>query len=78
MKILLRKKEILFGECKWKEKANVLNILKELEEKAGFVDWNKSKREEIFVIFARLFSEKISEFNGKKVYCFELNYFKKI
>lgn len=66
------KKEILLGECKWKEKVNALEVLKELEEKADFVDWNKGKRKETFVVFAKSFSKKTSEFNSKKAYCFDL------
>ena len=66
------KKEILFGECKWKEKVNSLEVLKELEEKTSFVAWNKENRKEIFAVFAKSFSKKISEFNGRKVYCFDL------
>jgi AAA+ ATPase superfamily predicted ATPase len=69
------KKEILFGECKWKDKVNALEILKELEEKSKFVDWNKEKRKESFAIFAKSFSKKIEEFNGKRVYCFDLKDF---
>jgi uncharacterized protein len=66
------KKEILFGECKWKEKVNALEVLKDLEEKTKFVDWNLGKRKESFAVFAKSFSKKVKEFNGKKVHCFEL------
>jgi len=66
------KKEALFGECKWKEKVNSLKILNKLEEKTKFVDWHNKEREELFVVFAKSFSKKVSEFNGKKVYCFDL------
>lgn len=67
-----QKKEVLFGECKWKEKVNTLEILKDLSEKAKFVDWNSGKRKESFVVFAKSFSKKVSEFEGRKVYCFDL------
>jgi uncharacterized protein len=70
-------KEILFGECKWKEKVNALEILKDLEEKSQFVDWNLGKRKESFAVFAKSFSKKVNEFNGKKVYCFDLEDFSK-
>ncbi len=66
------KTEILFGECKWKDKVNALEILQELEIKAGCVDWNKEKRTEIFAVFAKSFSKKVSNFNGRKVYCVDL------
>ena len=65
-------KEAVFGECKWKNKVNALKIIKELEEKTGYVDWNKESRKETLVIFAKSFSKRISEFNGKKVLCFDL------
>lgn len=66
------KKEILFGECKWKEKVNANEILKDLVEKSKHVIWNNDNRKEYFAIFAKSFKKKISEFNGKKVYCFDL------
>lgn len=66
------KKEILFGECKWKEKVNALEILKELEQKAKLVDWNIGKRKEKFAIFAKSFTKKTSEFNGHEVYCLDI------
>lgn len=67
-----KKKEILFGECKWQDKVNALKILKELEEKTKFVNWNKEDRKEVLVVFAKSFSKKVLEFNGKKVLCFDL------
>ncbi len=67
------KKEVLFGECKWKEKVNAFEVLKELEKRAGFVDWNNEKRKEVFAVFAKSFIKKTSEFKGRKVYCFDLN-----
>jgi hypothetical protein len=49
-----------------------LEVLKDLEEKTKFVDWNLEKRKESFAVFAKSFSKKVNEFNGKKVHCFEL------
>ena len=66
------KKEALFGECKWKENVNSLEILNGLEEKTKFVNWYNKERKEIFAVFAKSFSKKVSEFNGRKVYCFDL------
>ncbi len=66
------KKEALFGECKWKENVNSLEILNEIEEKTKFVNWHNKERKEIFAVFAKSFSKKVSEFNGRKVYCFDL------
>jgi hypothetical protein len=65
-------KQALFGECKWKDKVNALEILKELERKSRLVDWNKETRIEAFAVFAKSFSKKASEFNGKKAYCIDL------
>jgi AAA+ ATPase superfamily predicted ATPase len=65
-------KQALFGECKWKDKVNALEILKELEKKSRLVDWNKETRTEAFAVFAKSFSKKTSEFNGKKTYCIDL------
>ncbi len=70
------KNEILFGECKWKEKINAEKIAMELIEKAGYVDWpskkEKENRKDIYVIFAKSFKRKINDVNGKKIYCFDL------
>lgn len=65
-------KEILFGECKWKEKVDALRVLKKLNEKTSYVDWNRDKRKEILVVFAKSFNKKVTKFNGKKVLCLDL------
>ena len=52
------KKGILFGECKWQEKVDALRLFGKLKEKAKFVDWNKDKRKEEFVLFAKSFKSK--------------------
>jgi AAA+ ATPase superfamily predicted ATPase len=65
-------KEILFVECKWQNKVNARKICKELKEKAKYVQWHNSERKESFAIFAKSFRRKIDEFEGKKVYCFDL------
>ena len=65
-------KEILFAECKWKDKVNVDEVLKDLVEKSKHVQWNNGKRNESYAIFAKSFNKKIKEFNGKKIYCFDL------
>ncbi len=65
-------KEILFAECKWKENVNAKKIVKELMEKASYVIWNNEDRKEYFAIFAKSFSKKINEFEGRKVFCFDL------
>ena len=65
-------KEILFVECKWKEKVNALGIINELAGKSKYVNWYNETRRESYAIFAKSFDKKIEEFNGKKVYCFNL------
>ncbi len=65
-------KEILFCECKWREKVNALEVINELKEKSGYVDWYKDKRKESYAVFAKSFSKRIKDFEGKRVYCFDL------
>src|SRR3989344_159113 len=65
-------KEILFGECKWQEKVNSLSVLNELKDKINYVRWENEKRKESYAVFARSFSKKVGEFEGRKVYCFDL------
>ena len=38
----------LFGECKWKNKVNALEIVNELSKKARYVEWMGDKRKEFF------------------------------
>ena len=64
--------EILFVECKWQDKINAEEIVKELAEKSNYINWNNQNRKESFAVFAKSFNRKISEFKGKKVYCFDL------
>ena len=71
-------KEILFAECKWQSKVNALKIAKELAEKAEQVQWHNKERKESFAIFAKSFSKRIEELEGRKVYCFDLRDLKKI
>lgn len=54
-------KQILFIECKWRDKVNPQEILKELKEKTGYVNWNKNKRKEFYCIIAKSFSKKIED-----------------
>ncbi len=62
-------KEILFCECKWKNKVNAERALKELKEKAAFVQWHNEKRKEHYAVFAKNFKKKIKE---KNTHCFDL------
>ncbi len=67
-----KKKEILFGECKWSDKIDAKKIAKELIEKAKLVRWSNEQRREAFIIFARSFSQKIVQFENKKFTCLDL------
>lgn len=65
-------KSALFAECKWKDRVNAAEIVKPLSQKAGMVLWNNGDRKEAFAVFAKSFSKKIAEFEGKRVLCFDL------
>ena len=64
-----KSRQILFVECKWQSKVNAEKMVKELAEKANYVEWNLGKRKEYYAIFARSFSKRIEEFEGRPVYC---------
>ena len=69
-----RTREILFAECKWKDKLNAEKILAELKSKANYVKWHNDKRKEYYAIFAKSFKKEIEE---KNVYCYDLKDLKK-
>jgi len=73
-----RTQEILFVECKWKDKVNAQKVCKELAEKTEEVQWHNKERKESFAIFAKSFSKRIEEFEGRKVYCFDLKDLKRL
>jgi AAA+ ATPase superfamily predicted ATPase len=62
-----KKKDILFGECKWKDKVNAEKILSQLKEKSNHLKWHNQERKEHFAIFAKSFSEK-----SKDCLCFDV------
>jgi len=64
--------EILIGECKWKTGIDAKTLLKELAEKTKWVGWQQKERKEIFALFARSFKEKVTEWEGHEVICFDL------
>ena len=49
-----------------------MKVCKELAEKSEYVKWHNEERKESFAVFAKSFSKKIKDFEGKKVYCFDL------
>lgn len=59
-----RTKEILFCECKWKDKVNAGKVLNELKEKARFVNWNNDERKEYYAVVARSFKSGLKEKNA--------------
>jgi AAA+ ATPase superfamily predicted ATPase len=65
-------KEILFCECKWSDNVDAMKVTKDLYDKSRYVQWNNEDRKEYFAIFAKSFKRKIEEFEGRKVYCFDL------
>jgi len=65
-------KELLAVECKWKENVDPKRICRSLLDKLDYVNWQKDKRKEYLAIFAKSFKEKITEFNGHRVFCYDL------
>ena len=65
-------KEILFCECKWRERKADLNVLNELKEKAKLVQWHNDERREYYCIFSK--SGFKDELLGKAL-LFDLNDF---
>ena len=48
-----RKKEILFGEVKWRNRPIGWNVVEELMEKKELVEWNRDDRKERFLIVSK-------------------------
>ncbi len=65
-------REILFAECKWRSRVNAEKVCKELAGKTEYVQWHNEKRKEYLAVFAKSFSKRISEFEGRPVFCFDL------
>ncbi len=63
--VALNKKtgDILFAECKWSENVNAETVLTELKRKAELVEWNKGKRKEHYIVFAKSFKKRVEEEN---------------
>jgi len=66
------KKELLAVECKWKENIDPKRICRSLLEKLEHVNWYNKERKDYLTIFAKSFKEKINEFEGYKVFCYDL------
>lgn len=48
-----KKKQIIFGECKWSSKPVGTNVYNDLKKKAGTVQWERGKRKEAFILFSK-------------------------
>lgn len=70
--------ETVFCECKWQENVDVERIIKELNEKAKYFRLNDENKNEKFAVFAKSFKNRIVEFEGKKVYCYDLSDIEKL
>ena len=66
-------KDILFAECKWKNEITPEKTIKELIGKAESVEWNNLQRKEEYALFAKSYTRKITEYEGKKVACYDLS-----
>lgn len=64
--------EILFAECKWAENVDAEKIVKKLAKIAEYVRWNVDDRIEHFAVFAKSFSKRLKDFDGRKVFCYSL------
>ena len=72
--------KLVFGECKWKDNVDPKKICKDLVDKIQFVEDPmelKDHKKELW-LFARSFKEKITEFEGYEVRCFDLKYLEKL
>ena len=58
------------GFTKWADSVNALQVLHELEHKSKHVALGNSKV--AFAVFAKSFSKRVKEFEGRKAYCFDL------
>lgn len=46
-------KDIVFGECKWSSKQVGTNIYEDLKRKTTYVQWQKDKRKERYILFSK-------------------------
>ena len=65
-------KKVLFVECKWQDQVNALRVMKNLKGKSSSVRWHVDDRIESYLIFARSFYKKVSQFENVPVECYDL------
>lgn len=51
-------KDILFCECKWRDKVDAEKIFEDLKKKTSFVNWNNEKRKDYYAVIAKNFSKR--------------------
>jgi len=62
-----KKKEILFGECKWSKNRVGRKVLYELEEKSEEVKWRIGRRKERFILFSKNgFTRELEELSRER------------
>lgn len=66
-------KDILFAECKWKDKVNAERVLAKLKEKSKHVSWFNNARKEHFAVFGKSFFRESEDCS-----CFDLKDLKKM
>ncbi|MDP2754230.1 MAG: ATP-binding protein [Nitrospirota bacterium] len=75
-----RTKEMLLCECKWQSAQLGADILKELQEKAKFVDWFNAKRKEYYMVISKSgFTKSAQEYaDTHKIILFDMKDLRKI
>ena len=76
-----KKREILFGECKWSNNRVGRKLLYELEKKSEEVKWKIDRREERFILFSRAgFTKELEELSKERddLELYDLNRIKSI
>jgi len=71
-------KKLLLGECKYSEKVDAERVVRKLIEKQENIDVDMNGVNIEYAVFAKSFSKKISEVDGKKVHCFDLGDLQKV
>jgi uncharacterized protein len=66
-------KDILYAECKWKKGVKPREEMEKLTAKTEYVDWFKGQRNEEYALFAKTYTKKITEYEGKKITCYDLS-----